>query len=342
MTAPMVDDRTDPTPQCVAEFGQSHRGDIRIAIKQIEAAKQAGAHAVKFQTFDPAEVASARAVRYWNADLGGHESQLDTFADNGMLPREAWPTLSSLCDSLGVEFLSTPFSLRAVDELEPHVRRWKVASGDITYRRLLEHIAATGKPVMLSTGAATEDEIDRALDWLEPVPVVLLACTLSYPCPDDEAHLGRIEGLRRRFFHRCQSVGYSDHTTGTTTSFAAAALGATVLEKHCTLSADGPVPDDGMALTPEGLARYVTNAQRGAVMRGDPTLTAKDCEQAAFEQARRSVCAARPIREGQTLTADDLVSLRPGGGVHPQYEPLLDGTEARRDYGAGEALDSGL
>lgn len=327
------------TPLTVAEFGQSNRGDLRIAIKQAETAANAGADYVKFQCFDPADLASPRARRYWNPDLGGSESQLDTFEANGMLESEEWHTLAEMCATFGVRFLATPFSLDAVDLLEEvGVQEYKVASADIVTLPLLERIAATGKRVFLSTGAAERDEVEWALQVLSPCPVTLLACTLSYPCKPQDANLGRITSLYEHFGDEVEGVGYSDHTLGTSTALAAAALGATVLEKHATLWPGGPVPDDSMALDPDELRDYVTMAHAGARLRGSTVVAPSEAEQAARVEARRSVCAAKPISQGETLTEDMLCALRPGDGISPMQWREVIGTEATRSYESGEAI----
>lgn len=324
--------------EVIAEFGQSHRGDLATAIRQADVAKQAGCTWVKWQTFQPERLCSPNAGRYWEQSLGGSETQLETFHVNGMLAPEGWATLADYCHSIGIGFMSSPFDLEAVDTLvDAGAGALKIASGEITHRQLLQKVADTGKKVFLSTGAATEDELKRALSWLHPAEVTVMACTLAYPTGDGDANLARIETLRKACFN---SVGYSDHTLRVDTALAAAAMGATVLEKHCTLDTAGGVPDDLMALDPGRLRQYVTYAQVGARMRGDGMLGASDAEMAARVGARRSLHAARFMAEGHVFGMDDLVCLRPGGPFAPADVDVLVGKTATKDIPAGKQIES--
>lgn len=321
-----------------AEFGQSCRGNLEVAKTQAAVAADAGCSWVKLQTFEPSRLAGAGAKRYWDPSLGGADSQLDTFAGNGMLAAEDWKELAAYCATLGIGFMSSPFDLEAVDLLaDAGVGAIKVASGEITHRQMLERIAQTGLPVVLSTGAATLAEVDRALVWLDPLDnITLLACTLAYPTGDGDANLGRIETLKM-FGH---PVGYSDHTLRTDTALAAAALGATMLEKHCTLDAGGGVPDDLMALEPGRLRQYVTYAELGARMRGDGVVGPVASELAARHGARRSLHAARTIEAGEVFGPGDFVCLRPAGPYRPMEEPLLFGRAAACRIVSGEQIQT--
>lgn len=324
--------------EVIAEFGQSHRGDLGTAIRQADAAKDAGCTWVKWQTFAPERLAAPGAKRYWAESLGGAETQLETFHVNGMLAPEGWATLADYCHTIGVGFMSSPFDLESVDLLvEAGVDVLKLASGEITHRQLLERVAETGLPVFLSTGASTHDELRRALNWLHPAEVTVMACTLAYPTGDVDANLARIETLRKACFN---SVGYSDHTLRVDTALAAAAMGATVLEKHCTLDADGGVPDDLMALTPDRLKTYVVYAQLGARMRGDGILSPSYAELAARAGARRSLHAARNLSAGEVFRADDFVCLRPAGLFAPADVDVLVGKTAAVDIPAGKQIES--
>lgn len=322
--------------EVVAEFGQACRGDLAVAMRQADAAHQAGCAYVKLQTFDPARLAGPTARRYWAAHLGGADSQLETFQTNGMLKPADWRTLADYCHTLGVGFMSSPFDLEAVDLLvDAGVDSLKIASGEITHRQLLQRVAETGLPIVLSTGAATRTEIEQALEWLCFADVTLLACTLSYPTADHDAELGRIGTLRDLFYN---PVGYSDHTLRTDTALAAVCAGADMLEKHCTLDAAGGVPDDKMALDPVRLRQYVAYARLGEQMRGEGTLTATDAEQAARAGARRSLHAARDIAAGEKFGPGDFACLRPAGPFVPADEGRLLGQIAARDIEAGSQI----
>lgn len=321
----------------LAEFGQSCRGNLNVAVAQAQAAKDAGCYAAKFQTFDPGRLVSKTAARYWDPKLGGSASQLETFRNNGSLTTDQWHELKEECDSIGIVFLSSPFDLEAVDLLDAlDVEAIKVASGEITHRQMLQKIAATRRPVILSTGASNPREIYRALDWLSGCEVTLLACSLSYPTKAGDANLSRIEGLSG---FPVQAVGYSDHTLDVETAFGAAVLGATVLERHATMQRGGPVPDDNMAVTPAELKEYCRLAHLGAAMRGTPYPGVSDAERPALVGARRSLHAGRYCRRGHIFTAEDFVCLRPGDG---SYEPAdvdrLVGKKAARAIRVGTKL----
>lgn len=320
--------------EIVSEWGQSHRGDLATAIHQAEIAKETGCTWTKWQMFQPDRIAGPGARRYWDPALGGAESQLETFHTNGNLAPEGWQELKAMCDVIGIGFLATPFDLEAVDTLEAlNVEAYKVASGDVTFRQLLHKIAATGKPVFLSTGACHLEEVEQALIWLEPCQVTLLACALTYPCPPEQANISRIQTLACM----TERVGYSDHTLGPWTALAAVGAGADVLEKHCTLGGDG-VPDDRMALQPAQLANYVHLARFGEALRGSDDIAPALAEWPAREGARRSLHAAYDFEVGHTFEPGDFVYLRPAGPYAPADEDRLFGGRATGPIAAGTQI----
>lgn len=327
----------------VAEFGQSHRGELDRAMRQAEVAADCGCWGVKWQILDPPQLASHNARRYWSEHLGGSESQFETFAANGMLSPREWMRLADHCRHLDVEFICTPFDLDAVDLLEEiGVNVYKIASGDITYEGLVRRVGETGKPVLLSTGASTSVEVTRALGWLMDeswgVDATLLACTLSYPTDVSNAHLQRIVTLKQEL-PPCE-VGYSDHTLRTDTAMAAAVLGATVLEKHCTLHENGPVPDDRMALSPPRLRQYVAYANVGGLMRGRGKLEPVEAEMAARAGARRGGYATRDLVVGETVGEEDVAWLRPHSpdGFTPAETTKVVGRTVMEGLAAGALI----
>lgn len=321
----------------VAEFGQSHRGNLARAIAQAQVAKDAGAWACKFQTFRPDRLVSKTAARYWDPHLGGAATQLATFEANGVFTDGEWRELADACKSIGIVFLSSPFDLEAVDLLDSlDVAAFKLASGEITHRQLLQKVAATGRPVIMSTGAANPREIYRALDWVAGCEVSLMACDLSYPCRPESANLSRIEGL---LGFPVAEVGYSDHSPFVETAFGVTVLGATILEKHCRLDdTDGVCPDDQMAIAPAELQEYCRLAQLGATMRGDPYPGCSSAEEPARVGARRSLHAAAYFRRGHIFAEDDFVCLRPGDGYEPADVDRLVGRKAARPIRVGTKL----
>ncbi len=322
----------------VAEAGQCMEGDVNLAIGMARRARDAGCWGFKVQLLQPHKIAHPDAPKYWDDTLPT-QTQAEAFKYAGIVDYAAWLPVKLACDHMGIEFFATPFDLEAVEALERiGVRHYKIASGDITYRQLIETVASTGKHVIISTGAANLGEIEAAVQWVgRHAPITLLACTLSYPTMDDDANLARITTLRRQF-PRC-AVGYSDHTLGTRTALAAAALGATMLEKHYTVRKQtSHVPDDAMALRPHEMRKYVEYAQEGAILRGHGRLEPDESELPAWRNARRSIYAARDLKTGHTLADEDVVFLRPGGHISPASWPKLRGMRLTGPVCAGEPL----
>lgn len=320
----------------VAEWGQTNRGSVEIACRQAQATKTAGAWGAKWQLLRPETLTAGYAPAYWTHAAPG-ERQFDTFCRNGIIDYGAWREVREECDRLGVAFLATPFDLDAVealDQLDPDAI--KVASGDITYHDLLRAVAATGRDVFLSTGASHPHEIAAALGILGFARTTLLACDLVYPCPEDQANLARIPVLAE--WAGDGAVGYSDHTLSPTTALAAAAVGATLLEKHCTLDPDGPVPDDRMGLTPDLLAAYVDWAEDGERLRGIGTIVPSEAEGAARVGARRAWHAIRDLPGGYEIRDGDVAALRPCPAGCVGVDQQVDGYRLKQDVKAGEPL----
>lgn len=317
----------------VAEAGQCAEGDVRLAIKMAEWAHQAGAWGIKFQLLQPETIAAPNAPKYWNDDFPTR-NQREAFTLAGLVDYGAWREVKEACDSIGIVFFATPFDLAAVDALyDMGVQHYKVASGDLTFKTLIEACHATGGEVILSTGAAYKIEIIRALQWAPHA--TLLACTLSYPTPLAAAHLARIESLRRGWPGK--RVGYSDHTSHNGTALAAAAMGADLLEVHYTHDkTSGDVPDHAMAVDPEGLADYVAHATTGALLRGSRDIAPCSHEDRARKGARRSAHAARDLKPGEVLGPDDYVWLRPDGPIEPHIP--IDGLTVAEPVRAGEQI----
>ena len=288
------------------------QGSVELAIRMAHDAHQAGAYGFKTQLLKPDTIAAPGAPLYWD-DRFGTKNQREAFRLAGLVDYGAWSAVKEACDDIGIVFFATPFDLEAVEVLHGMgVQHYKVASGDLTYRDLIRACYATGGEVILSTGAAYEQEIVRALEWAPDA--TLLACTLSYPTPYHAAHLARITALQKL----TPSVGYSDHTSWKYTALAAAALGAEMLEVHYThdRTADD-VPDHAMALDPAGLSEYCTAAWAGHILRGHGTLAPCQEELRARDGARRSAHAAFSFPAGHVLTPEDYLWVRPNGPVQP-------------------------
>ena len=318
----------------ICEWGQPR--SVVQALEQARATKEIGAGFAKWQIFDPARLASKKAMRYRDEELGGPKRQLATFRLAPVLGEEEWAEIMVGTRALGVEPMATPFDLEAVELLEGlAVSAYKIASGDITYKALIGAIAKTEKRVYLSTGAANDHEIERALGWLDGCDVVLLACDLVYPCPAADAALAQqIPRLRELG----GEVGYSDHTREVVTGAVAVALGAVALEKHMTLDPDGEAPDDRMALTVEGATIYHRLA--GEAARLCATVTS-DPQKPARLGARRSAHAAHDLDADHILKKGDIAWLRPAprDGIPPTAK--LVGRTLAQPVEAGARIQHG-
>ena len=328
-------------PYVVAEIGVNHNGDLSLAKRTIDAAAEAGADAVKFQTFRAEEFMADREVAY-EYESGGKrvsESMYRMFKRLELPP--AWHgELQSHARSAGVEFLSSVADRESADLLA-HLGApaLKIASEDLINLPLLEHAANLRMPVILSTGMGDQAEIDGAFAVLEEggcTDILLLHCVSLYPTSDDEANLRRMVSLRERYG---RPVGYSDHTRGWTAAIGAAALGALLIEKHFTLDRGLPGPDHALSSDPAELAELVAGARRVARQLGSPELTPSPGElKTARDQFRRSIVAAVDIPENTEIGPEMLRLQRPGTGIHPREAGNLIGKRTRRPFRAAEQL----
>lgn len=319
-------------PFVIAEAGVNHDGSVELALQLVEAGADAGADAIKFQTF------SAEAVVLDHAPQAAYQlarspagSQLEML--RGLeLPASAWPALMARAKELGIVFLSTPFDLASVALLaDLGVPAFKVGSGDLPNLVLLRAVAAHGKPVLLSTGMAELPEVEAAVDDLRrhgDPPLVLLQCTSAYPAPAEDANLRAMATLRDRFG---VPVGYSDHTQGIATATAAAALGAVMIEKHLTVDRSRPGPDHAVSLEPAGFRELVGAVHDAWVALGDGTKTPRPQELDVSRAARRSLVTRRAVAAGTVLRAEDIGAMRPAGGISPLRLDEVIGRRAAGD-----------
>jgi N,N'-diacetyllegionaminate synthase len=325
----------------IAEAGDNHNGSEELAYKLIDAASEAGADFVKFQTFKSEAVISrfAQMADYQKINTGVTESQLD-MVKKLELPFEAFVRLKKYAQKLRIGFLSTPFdffSLEFLDSLE--LETIKVSSGDITNMPFLERLGRMGKKVILSTGMSDIEEVALALDILKrngSGPVTLLHCNTEYPTPYEDVNLRAMVTLRDRFH---VPVGYSDHTLGTEVPVAAVALGAAVVEKHFTLDRNMDGPDHKASLEPEELAQMVRSIRNIEKAMGSGIKKPSMSESKNISIARKSIVAACPIRKGEMLTEQNLSVKRPGNGISPVmwYEVLV--SAAVRDFMEDELIE---
>jgi N,N'-diacetyllegionaminate synthase len=324
----------------VAEAGANHNNSVERAIEMSRRAAEAGAWAIKFQLYKADSISVPASPKYWS-DPFGTTTQYDAFQVSDKLDYGAYAEIAAACRALGIVFFATPFDLAAVDALEAiGVPLYKIASADITHRQLLEAVAATGKPVLLSAGAATAEEVHRAIEWtgLGPERLVLLVCTLTYPTPDPDAHFARLTSFRREFAPYL--IGASDHTLGTAGAWMTAALGGVCIEKHYTIDKRLPdVPDHAMSVEPTELAEMVDACDRASVLLGSDWIGVRESEEPARANARRSVVLERDVPAGHALVAADLGFKRPGTGIPPFEADRVVGARVRIDLPRGTLLD---
>jgi len=319
----------------------NHNGDLGLARELIGIAHEAGADAVKFQTFRAEDLVTpdAPAAAYQTRNAGATR-QFDMLKKLE-LP-EAWHgELKACAEALGIEFFSTPFSESAVDLLvRAGVKRLKLPSGELTNKPLLQHAARSGLPIILSTGMGTLEEVRRAVAWIEsarprPAPLWVLHCTSNYPAAEDALNLRAIQTLAESLR---LPVGYSDHSEGSTAAIAAIALGATILEKHITFDRDAPGPDHRASMEPQEFKAFVRSVRAVESMLGDGLKAPHPSEMNTLAVARRSVVAVRDLPAGHVLRLEDLAVRRPAGGVEPMHLEALAGRSLAAALGAGELL----
>ena len=324
----------------IAEAGVNHNGDLSIAMELIEVAANAGADAVKFQTFiaENAITVNAAKADYQKVTTDAQESQLE-MARRLELSFDDFRQLHSYCAERNILFLSTPFDFESVDFLEElGVVAYKVSSGDLTTHPLLEHIAHKGKPVILSTGMADLSEVEEAVTVVRNAgngQLALLHCVTNYPAEPDDINLRAMHTMKNTFG---VPVGYSDHTIGYEITLAAVALRAAIVEKHFTISREMPGPDHAASLEPDELTsmiRAVRNVER-ALGNGEKRPALSEASNALV--ARRSIIATRDIAAGSVISRDSLGLKRPGSGLAPRMLQEVVGHTARVDVKAGELL----
>ena len=350
----------------IAEAGVNHDGSLADALRMVDVAAEAGADAVKFQTFDAAQLVTGRAGKaaYQVRNTGADDGQL-AMLKALELDRDAHRALAKRAEARGVRFMSTAFDLDSLDFLAgldmPAV---KIPSGDLTWGPMLLRAARLGRPLIVSTGMAALEEIGDALRVIafglarEGTPasvadleaafadpaaqaalkdrVTLLHCTTEYPAPLTAVNLRAMDVMRETFG---LPVGYSDHTLGTTVAIAAVARGATVIEKHFTLDRKRTGPDHAASLEPDELAAMVTAIREVETALGAARKAPAPEEIGNRAIARRSLVAAGPIAAGETFSLDNLTAKRPADGLSPMAIWSLLGRPSPRAYAADEAIE---
>jgi len=325
----------------IAEAGINHNGNINLAYKLVDKAKESGANAVKFQTYKTEIIVSRKAemASYQKENMRYQESQFDMLKKLE-LSYENFRKIKNYCDDIGITFLSTPDEEESLDFLvgELKVHAIKIGSGEITNLPFLKLVAMKNVPIILSTGMATLSEVEEAINvifknqnsvdsYILP-PLTLLHCTTNYPTPFEEVNLKAMLTLKEAFK---LPVGYSDHTLGIEVSIAAVALGARIIEKHFTLDKNLPGPDHKASLEPDELKMMIKAIRNIEIAMGDGIKRPNKSEVEIMKVVRKTLVAARNIRKGEIIEETDITIKRAGTGIPPKFMDIIVGMKINKD-----------
>lgn len=326
----------------IAEAGVNHNGQLDLALKLCDAAKEAGVDCVKFQTWQTEKIVTRKAEKatYQSENTNdAEESQFDMLKKLE-LSYEDFRLVQEHCNKIGIDFLSTPdeeYSLAFLMN-ELHLPLIKIGSGEVTNIPYLRQMASYHKPIILSTGMATLAQVAMAYDTLIAAgapSISLLHCTTNYPCPKNEVNLRAMQTMKEAF--KCP-VGYSDHTMGTEIPIAAVAMGAEIIEKHFTLDRNMDGPDHKASLEPHELKYMVACIRNIEVALGDGIKRPNPSEVEISKVVLKSIVAKVPISKGETLTANNMTIKRAGSGIPAAHWDMIVGTKALRDYDIDEPI----
>ena len=323
----------------IAELSANHLQKFELAVDTIKAAKEAGADAIKLQTYTPDTITIDADSEYFKikGTIWNGKTYYGLYKE-AYTPWEWHPKLKELAESLGLIFFSSPFDKTAVDFLEDlNVPAYKVASFEITDIPLIEYIASKGKPIIISTGIATLADIEEAVNACKRMgnaQIILLKCTSAYPAPIEEANLLTIPNMIDTFG---TIVGLSDHTLGSSVAIASVALGAKVIEKHFILDRNLGGPDAVFSMEPEEFKEMVKSVRdvEKALGKVSYELSEKVEKSRVFA---RSLFVVKDLKEGEKLNENNVRSIRPGYGMHPKYLKEITGKKIRKDVKKGTPL----
>ncbi len=324
----------------IAEAGVNHNGSISLAKKLVDAAFEAGADSIKFQTFRAENLVSKNASKadYQAKNTNKSESQLDMLKKLE-LSFDEFTMLKKYCEIKPITFLSTPFDLESIDFLQTlNLKTWKIPSGEITNLPYLIKIAQTNGDIILSTGMCNILEIKTAVDMLNENgagKITLLHCNTEYPTPFGDVNLNAMQTMHNAFK---LDVGYSDHTKGIEVALASATLGASVIEKHFTLDRSMEGPDHSISLEPGELKHMISGIRNIEKALGSCIKKPSPSEIKNMEVVRKSIVAKSAIKKGEILTKDNLAVKRPGNGISPMKWYDVVGTCAKQDFAEDELI----
>lgn len=328
----------------ISELSANHMNDFDIAAKTIEAMADAGADAVKFQTFTPDTITIDCDNEYFQIKQGTvWDGQiLHELYEDAYMPWDWQPKLKNIAEDLGLIVFSSPFDKTSVDFLEDMgVPAYKIASFEITDIPLIEYVASKGKPIIISTGIASLEDIELAVKACHEVgnyDISLLKCTSSYPAPLEEINLNTIPDIKERFD---VIVGLSDHTLGGEVSTAAVALGANIIEKHFILDRNMGGPDSEFSMEPLEFKEMVDSIRNVEKALGTVNYELSD-KMKANKEFSRSLFVVKDMKKGEIITEDNVRSIRPGFGMHPKYLNKILGKKVNRDMDKGSPFDCKL
>lgn len=325
----------------IAEAGVNHNGNLELAKKMAQTAKECGADIVKFQTAKLSSLVtkSAGMADYQKENIGQAMTQKEMLRKL-LLTYGQFEELSAFCQKIGIEFLSTPFDLESIDFLQKlGCRLWKIPSGEITNLPYLRSIAKTGKDVILSTGMSQLGEIrdaKRILTENGAGDITILHCNTQYPTPMEDVNLKAMLTIKEELD---VPVGYSDHTQGIEVSIAAAALGAVVIEKHFTLDRTMDGPDHKASIEPEELKRMVSSIRNIEKALGNAEKRVSPSEAENIAVARKSIVAEKKKKKGEIFSENNLTVKRPGTGISPMRWDEMMGKRASRNFEEDEMIE---
>ncbi len=315
----------------IAEAGVNHNGSLKIAKKLIDTAKEAGADAIKFQTFKTENLVTNTAQKAeYQIKNSKHNTQYEMLKSLELTPTE-FKKIGKYAKNKEIIFLSSPFDTQSVDLLEElNLPLYKIGSGEITNFPLLKHIAKKQKPIILSTGMSTMGEVEEAIQFLEKYndDITLMHCLTSYPAPKEDVNLNVIKTLKNTFK---KPVGFSDHTTGIEISLAAVALGSTIIEKHFTFDKKLPGPDHKASLEPAEFAKMVKSIRNIEKALGNGIKKPTPEELKIKKVVRKSIVSKDHIPQGTIITKDMLEFKRPGTGIEPKNVDQVIGKKTTKN-----------
>lgn len=304
----------------IAEFGMNHNGSVEQAKEGIRAAAKAGANAIKFQTYTADELVCKGTPKFWNYEEDEGQNQYEAYEKLGKIDYKDYPELVKCCEENNIEFMSTPFSIEASNFLnELGMKMFKVASSDLTFLPMIENIAKFDKPILLSTGASTMEEIHEAVNTIKKYhnKIIILHCTLCYPTKPEDDNLSVIQTLKKEFPDL--KVGISDHTQGVFSSAIAYAMGADVIEKHFTIDKNlKGNADHWFSIDPKDLEELVCLCRDIKILSGSPEKRVLECEKDTRVYDKRSIVSNKFIPKDTVITEEMITWKRPGTGISPK------------------------